>query len=103
MLNLGFYAHDPYQLFFLSEYYRKIYNPETVLLVIERDYEAWLNGHPHPLNFNYPENFGKKKKRISNSEQRLMSGTGLSFINLLASAIKLSGGGGTEINTEEGC
>lgn len=101
VLNLGFYSHDPYQLLFLSEYFRKIYKPETVILVIERDYGEWMSGYPHPLNFELPYNFGEDETDLKFKLSTFFRNRS-SFINLLASALKLSSVGGIDNQTNEG-
>lgn len=99
VMNLGFYAHDPYQLYFLSQYFRAKYQPEAVILVIERDYGAWLGGHPQPLNFTLPPIFGHEETGLK-FKLPLFFRNNSAFINLLASAVKLSGGGNNESITD---
>ncbi|NOS86663.1 MAG: hypothetical protein HOP31_16125 [Ignavibacteria bacterium] len=99
VVNMGFYAHDPYQLYFLSQYFRTKYQPEAVVLVIERDYGAWLGGHPQPLNFNLPADFGNNETGLKFKLPTLFRNSS-AFINLLASAIKLSRGGNNESFTD---
>ena len=93
VLNLGFYSHDPYQLWFLSHYFAKYYTPSAVILVLERDYEFWLKEYRHPLEFGIPDNFGIEENgllfKVFTSARNHSS-----LINLLAGALKLSGGNG---------
>jgi hypothetical protein len=99
ILNLGFYAHDPFQLWYLSQYFRNVYPPQAVILVLERDYEYWMKGYQHPLEFKLPENFGTEETSAS---FRLISflRNNSAFINLTASALKLSGGTATEVSND---
>ncbi|MEO8512432.1 MAG: hypothetical protein ABI543_02620 [Ignavibacteria bacterium] len=100
VLNLGFYSHDPYQLYFLSEFFKRKYQPETVILVIERDYGAWLSGYEHPLNFNLPADFGNEESGLKFKLATYIRNSS-SFVNLLASALKLSSAGNNGSQTEE--
>jgi len=99
VLNLGFYAHNPYLLWYLSQYFKNNYPPAAVMLVLERDYEYWMNGYKHPLEFKLPENFGTYE---NSSAFKLISflRNNSAFINLTASALKLSGGTTTDVSAD---
>ena len=62
VLNLGRKAHDLYDCWFRYNYYKRIYEPECVILII--DQRNSFSRHPHPLNFSLPQNFGNIDKRL---------------------------------------
>lgn len=96
VLNLGFYAHNPFQMWYLSQYFRNIYPPSAVVIVLERDYEYWMKGYKHPLEFKLPENFGTEETSASFKLISFLRNNS-AFINLTASALKLSGGTTSEV------
>jgi len=62
VLNLGRKAHDLYDCWFRYNYYKRIYEPAYVILII--DQRNSFNRHLHPLNFSLPQNFGNIDKRL---------------------------------------
>ena len=63
VLNLGFSAYDPYQLYFTSVFYEMSYKPHRVILFLEEVRYPAIRTYQPPLHFHIGESFGKENKR----------------------------------------
>lgn len=62
VLNLGRKAHDLYDSWFRYQYYKQVYPPDTVILIL--DQRNSFDRHQLPLNFDLPQGFGMEDQRI---------------------------------------
>lgn len=64
--NLGDSGASPYDSYFLLEYYKRVFrkDPHCVILVINSDYQSWLQRPPKPLTFSIPRDFGIVDRRL---------------------------------------
>jgi len=60
--NLGRKAHDLYDSWFRYSYYKRIYPPDTIILIL--DQRNSFQRHKLPLDFTLPNGFGKVDNRL---------------------------------------
>lgn len=62
VVNVAGKGHDPYDLWFRCEYFKKTFKPDNVILVIASTYQTWMKRHSKPLKFDFPKEYGEKLK-----------------------------------------
>jgi len=65
VINLGRSGHDPYDLYFRLSWFERQFGCGKVILVLEDDYQEWLERHKHPLSSNLSGVFGKEVNYLS--------------------------------------
>ena len=87
VLNLGASGHDPYDLYWRSNYFEQIYSPFFVILVVEAFPTKWLARYKYPLDFStkdiVPKQYHSKVKDFA----RLVVNRS-AFFNLLSEFLK---------------
>ncbi len=62
VVNLGRKSHDLYDSWFRYNYYKTIFEPDTIILIL--DQRNSFDRHKQPLRFDLPQGFGIKDERL---------------------------------------
>lgn len=87
VVNLGYGGRDPFDLYRRAAYFEKMFNPSSIILIIVKLNEQWLDSHKYPLNFNLDSPFGMEDISFS-TRIKMIFRKHSSLINLVYSEMR---------------
>jgi len=87
VLNIAYSGDDPYDSFRRLEYFSNFYQPESIILVIDKTNAKWFKRHKKPLDFFFDNDFGRVKVGVK-TKINLFFRNHSSFISIFANGLK---------------
>jgi len=87
VINLGYSGHDPFDSYRRAKYFSETYNPDKVILLIDKTNNKWFGRHKKPLDFSFNDNSFKRQSGLKAKINFLLRNNS-SFINIIINGIK---------------